>query len=67
MARTAKGDRKATTRVRIVEYGNRITMFFDDHDLGPINFNAGTGTSGPKAYKKLKDLLDAEGEADNGE
>jgi hypothetical protein len=64
MARTAKGGRKATPRVRIVESGNKITLFFDDHDLGPITFNASSGTSGPKAYEKLKKVLDAEGEAD---
>jgi hypothetical protein len=60
MAKTEKGDRMARVRVRIVEHGNRITLFFDDYDLGPINFNAGTGTSGPKAYEKLRNVLDAE-------
>ncbi len=65
MARTAKGDRKANVRVRIVESGNRITLFFDDHDLGAITFNASSGTSGPKAYEKLKEVLDAEGQADD--
>jgi hypothetical protein len=60
MAKTEKGDRVARLRVRIVETGNRITLFFDDHDFGPITFNAGTGASGPKAYEKLRKVLDAE-------
>jgi hypothetical protein len=60
MAKVEKGDRTARLPVRIVESGNRIALFFDVHDLGPITFNAGTGTSGPKAYQKLRKILDAE-------
>jgi hypothetical protein len=60
MAKTEKGNRIAKLPVRIVEEGNKITMFFDDHDVGPITFNATTGSSGPKAYKKLTKILDAE-------
>lgn len=55
--RTKTGKRTAF-RVQIVEDGKTIEMFFDDHNLPPLAFNPETGTSGPKAYGKLKRILD---------
>ncbi len=60
MAKTSTGKRTAHFRVQIVDDGGTIEMFFDDHDLPPINFNAKTGKSGPKAYRKLAKILDLE-------
>lgn len=60
MPKTEKGNRIAKLPVRIVEEGNKITMFFDDQDVGAITFNSTTGSSGPGAHKKLTKILDAE-------
>lgn len=60
MAKTKTGKRTARFRVQIVEDGKSIEMFFDGHDVAPIVFKADTGASGPKAYSKLKAILDAE-------
>jgi hypothetical protein len=60
MPKTEKGNRIAKLPVRIVEEGNKITMFFDDYNVGPITFKSATGSSGPKAHQKLTKILDAE-------
>jgi hypothetical protein len=60
MPKTKSGKRTARFKVQIVEDSNSIEMFFDDHNLPPMSFSAGTGTSGPKAYSKLSQILDLE-------
>ncbi len=61
MPRTRSGKRSAGFRVQIVEDGGQIHMFFDGYDHPPINFNRGTGMSGPKSYEKLAKILDEAG------
>jgi hypothetical protein len=61
MPETRKGKRTAKFQVQIVEDGGQIHMFFDGYDQPPINFNRGSGTSGPRAYEKLSKILDDAG------
>ena len=61
MPRTKSGKRSAQFSVQIVEDGSQIHMFFDGYDHPPINFNRGSGTSGPRAYEKLSKILDDAG------
>jgi hypothetical protein len=56
--KTKKGKRSARFQVQIVENPNKITLFFDGHDLPPIIFSAKTGHTGKKAHGKLKKILD---------
>jgi hypothetical protein len=58
--KTRTGKRTAHFRVQIVEDAKTIEMFFDDHNLSPLSFNSETGRSGPKAFGKLKKILDEE-------
>jgi hypothetical protein len=57
MPETKTGKRTAHFGVQIVEDGSQIHMFFDGYDHPPINFNRGTGRSGPRAYEKLSKIL----------
>jgi hypothetical protein len=59
--KTRTGKRTAHFSVQIVENaGDNITMFFDGHDLPPLIFSEKTGSSGEKAFGKLKGILDEE-------
>ena len=56
--KTKAGKRSARFNVQIVDDGSQIHMFFDGYDYPPINFNRGSGQSGPRAYEKLAKILD---------
>ena len=62
MAQAKEGKRTATFEVQIVDDGSKIMMHLHGKgsDDAPITFDQKTGRSGPKAFGKLSQILDAE-------
>jgi hypothetical protein len=61
MPKMKSGKRSAKFAVQVVQDGSQIHIFFEGYDHPPINFNRLSGTSGPRAYKKLAKILDEAG------
>jgi hypothetical protein len=59
MAKTNTPQRSTRLQVEIVEGPGKVSLRFDGADLPTITFDAKTGQSGKKAYRKLRKILDA--------